>query len=178
MLIRPTIRHQARTRAHSRHRELWRDHPNHHWPGGAGRDRTLRRNRSCAHQPRHDRCRRIGRSARLLMSNRLVSDLCRSSGDADSAGTEDLYDRAGDSPWPPGSGRGNRGLRSGWIPATHWLSPSVPVDTYQVYDGTDELGIVGTVAPGLFAQGGRCWAHPRPSCHVVVRFDLYSCSGT
>jgi hypothetical protein len=39
--------------------------------------------------------------------------------------------------------------------------PSVPVDTYQLYDGTDELGIVGTVAPGLFAQGGRCWAHGR-----------------
>ena len=25
------------------------------------------------------------------------------------------------------------------------------------YDGTDENGIVGTVAPGLFAQEGRCW---------------------
>jgi hypothetical protein len=31
------------------------------------------------------------------------------------------------------------------------------VDTYQIYDGTDEHGIVGTVAPGLFAQEGRCW---------------------
>jgi hypothetical protein len=31
------------------------------------------------------------------------------------------------------------------------------VDTYQIYDGTDENGIVGTVAPGLFAQEGRCW---------------------
>jgi hypothetical protein len=31
------------------------------------------------------------------------------------------------------------------------------VDTYQIYDGTDENGIVGTVAPGLFAQKGRCW---------------------
>jgi hypothetical protein len=29
------------------------------------------------------------------------------------------------------------------------------VDTYQIYDGTDENGIVGTVAPGLFAQEGR-----------------------
>jgi hypothetical protein len=30
------------------------------------------------------------------------------------------------------------------------------VDTYQIYDGTDEKGIVGTAAPGLFAQeGGR-----------------------
>jgi hypothetical protein len=117
---------------------------------------NLRLNRSWAHQPRHDRWRRIGRSARLLMSNQRVSDRCRPSGDADSAGTEDLYDPAGDSPWPPGSGRGNRGLRSGWIPATRGL-PSVPVDTYQLYDGTDELGIIGTVAPGLFAQEGRSW---------------------
>jgi hypothetical protein len=31
------------------------------------------------------------------------------------------------------------------------------VDTYQIYDGTDEHGIVGTVAPGLFGQEGRCW---------------------
>ena len=31
------------------------------------------------------------------------------------------------------------------------------VDTYRSYDGTDENGIVGTVAPGLFAQEGRCW---------------------
>ena len=31
------------------------------------------------------------------------------------------------------------------------------MDTYQIYDGTDENGIVGTVAPGLFAQEGRCW---------------------
>jgi hypothetical protein len=31
------------------------------------------------------------------------------------------------------------------------------LDTYQIYDGTDENGIVGTVAPGLFAQEGRCW---------------------
>ena len=30
------------------------------------------------------------------------------------------------------------------------------MDTYQIYDGTDENGIVGTVAPGLFAQEGRC----------------------
>jgi hypothetical protein len=29
------------------------------------------------------------------------------------------------------------------------------VDTYRIYDGTDENGIVGTVAP--FAQEGRCW---------------------
>ena len=32
------------------------------------------------------------------------------------------------------------------------------VDTYRIYDGTDELGIVGTVAPGLFAQEGRMLA--------------------
>jgi hypothetical protein len=31
------------------------------------------------------------------------------------------------------------------------------VGTYQIYDATDENGIVGTVAPGLFAQEGRCW---------------------
>ena len=31
------------------------------------------------------------------------------------------------------------------------------MDTYRNYDGTDENGIVGTVAPGLFAQEGRCW---------------------
>jgi hypothetical protein len=31
------------------------------------------------------------------------------------------------------------------------------VDTYRVYDGTDENRIVGTVAPELFAQEGRCW---------------------
>ena len=110
----------------------------------------------------------------------------------------------------------------------------MPVDTYQLCAGTHELGIVGTVAPGLFAQEGRCWRmvydNPvgrgghgselvawvgplevsrwldeglelraghgrtgrcfgglsenhspvslRPSCHVVVRFDLYPCSGT
>jgi hypothetical protein len=28
---------------------------------------------------------------------------------------------------------------------------------YRVYDGTAEKGIVGTVAPGLFAHEGRCW---------------------
>jgi hypothetical protein len=31
------------------------------------------------------------------------------------------------------------------------------VGTYGIYDGTDENAIVGTVAPGLFAQEGRCW---------------------
>ena len=34
---------------------------------------------------------------------------------------------------------------------------SGPVDTYWIYDGTDENGIVGPVAPGLFAQEGWCW---------------------
>jgi hypothetical protein len=46
------------------------------------------------------------------------------------------------------------------------------VDTYRIYDGTDENGIVGTVAPGLFAQEGRCWrmvyanpvGHGTPAC--------------
>jgi hypothetical protein len=28
---------------------------------------------------------------------------------------------------------------------------------YSIYSGEDQLGIVGTVAPGLFAQEGRCW---------------------
>jgi hypothetical protein len=31
------------------------------------------------------------------------------------------------------------------------------VNTCRIYAGTDENGIVGTVAPGLFAQEGRCW---------------------
>jgi len=45
---------------------------------------------------------------------------------------------------------------SEWIPAIYWIRSGV-VDTYQIYDGTDELGIVGTAAPGPFAQEGRCW---------------------
>lgn len=28
---------------------------------------------------------------------------------------------------------------------------------YSIYSGVDQLGIVGTVAPGVFAQEGRCW---------------------
>ena len=28
---------------------------------------------------------------------------------------------------------------------------------YSIYSGVDQLGIVGTVAPGIFAQEGRCW---------------------
>ena len=28
---------------------------------------------------------------------------------------------------------------------------------YSIYSGIDQLGIVGTVAPGIFAQPGRCW---------------------
>ena len=31
------------------------------------------------------------------------------------------------------------------------------MDTYQIYDGTDENGIVDTVSPGPFAQDGQCW---------------------
>ena len=31
------------------------------------------------------------------------------------------------------------------------------LDTYRIYDGIDENGIVGTVAPGRFAHEGRCW---------------------
>ena len=51
-------------------------------------------------------------------------------------------------------------------PAIYW-PPSVPADTYRIYDGTDENGIVGTVAPGLFAQEGRCWRmiHENPVGH-------------
>ena|ERR1700733_8247302 len=41
-------------------------------------------------------------------------------------------------------------------PETPWRYRRA-VDTYRFYDGTDENGIVGTVAPGLFAQEGRCW---------------------
>jgi hypothetical protein len=33
------------------------------------------------------------------------------------------------------------------------------VDAYRIYGGTDENWIVGTVAPGLFAQEGRVLAH-------------------
>jgi hypothetical protein len=29
--------------------------------------------------------------------------------------------------------------------------------TYSIYSGVDNLGTVGKVAPGLFAQEGRCW---------------------
>jgi hypothetical protein len=29
-----------------------------------------------------------------------------------------------------------------------------PVDTYRIYDGTDENGIVGKVAPGALRPGG------------------------
>jgi hypothetical protein len=31
------------------------------------------------------------------------------------------------------------------------------VDTYAIYSGVDQLGIVGKIAPGLFAQEDRCW---------------------
>jgi hypothetical protein len=31
------------------------------------------------------------------------------------------------------------------------------VDTYAIYSGVDQLGIVGKVAPGIFAREGRCW---------------------
>jgi hypothetical protein len=39
------------------------------------------------------------------------------------------------------------------------LTPSgaPAMDSYRTYDGTDHLGTVGKVAPGLFAQEGRCW---------------------
>jgi hypothetical protein len=44
---------------------------------------------------------------------------------------------------------------SGWTPPT--IGYRRAVDTYRIYDGTDEYGIVGKVAPGLFAQEGWCW---------------------
>jgi hypothetical protein len=31
------------------------------------------------------------------------------------------------------------------------------VGMYRIYDGTDENGVVGAVAPGLVAQEGGCW---------------------
>ena len=38
------------------------------------------------------------------------------------------------------------------------ISYSQAVDsTYSIYSGVDHLGTVGKVAPGLFAQEGRCW---------------------
>jgi hypothetical protein len=46
-------------------------------------------------------------------------------------------------------------------PSSYWDAKSSGirsrVDTYRIHDGTDENGIVGTGAPGLFAQEGRCW---------------------
>jgi hypothetical protein len=29
--------------------------------------------------------------------------------------------------------------------------------TYSIYSSVDHLGVVGQVAPGIFAQEGRCW---------------------
>ena len=46
------------------------------------------------------------------------------------------------------------------VPLVHPDSTPVylrSVDSYRIYDGTDELEIVRTVAPGLFPQEGRCW---------------------
>jgi hypothetical protein len=43
----------------------------------------------------------------------------------------------------------------GSVPPTDPWSTVGALDTYRIYDGTDENGIVGTVAPGLFAQEGR-----------------------
>jgi len=31
------------------------------------------------------------------------------------------------------------------------------VAIYSIYSGVDQLGLIGTVAPGIFAQEGRCW---------------------
>ena len=40
--------------------------------------------------------------------------------------------------------------------------------TYAVYNGVDHLGIVGAVAPGIFAQEGRCWrfVYENPAGHA------------
>ena len=48
------------------------------------------------------------------------------------------------------------------------------MDTYQIYDGIDENGIVGTLAPGLFAQEGRCWrmVYEIPVGHGTHCMDL------
>jgi hypothetical protein len=53
------------------------------------------------------------------------------------------------------------------------------VDTYRIYDGTDENGIVGTVAPGLFAQEGRCWrmVYENPVGHGTHCMELVTWVG-
>ena len=40
-------------------------------------------------------------------------------------------------------------------PDTHWL-PSAMTE-FAIFGGVDHRGTVGKVAPGLFAQEGRCW---------------------
>jgi hypothetical protein len=56
------------------------------------------------------------------------------------------------------------------------------VDTFQIYDGTDGNGIVGTVAPGLFAQEGRCWrivyANPSVTVRIACSRWLRSAGGS
>jgi hypothetical protein len=97
------------------------------------------------------------------MSNQQVGDHCRPACDADRAGTEDFYDSVGDSLWPPVRSEtcppfSGGGLSGSQGDPRHQLATVGALDTYQIiYDGTDENGIVGTVAPGLFAQEGRCW---------------------
>ena len=68
---------------------------------------------------------------------------------ADSARTEDAYDPPGDSLWPP-YGRDVRlpGISGSQGDPRHPLATVRAVDTYQIYDGTDENGIVGTVPRG------------------------------
>jgi hypothetical protein len=42
-------------------------------------------------------------------------------------------------------------------PKTSPAPDAVLDNTYSIYSGVDHFGTVGTVAPGLFAQVGRCW---------------------
>ena len=40
-------------------------------------------------------------------------------------------------------------------PANHWLASAMT--EFAIHGGVDHRGTVGKVAPGLFAQEGRCW---------------------
>lgn len=41
--------------------------------------------------------------------------------------------------------------------APRYVQPMEPFVLPTLCSGVDQLGIVGTVAPGIFAQEGRCW---------------------
>ena len=75
---------------------------------------------------------------------------------ADRTGTEAAYHPLGVHSDPRGATQlqhpGNSGSQGG--PATHWL-PSAMTE-FAIFGGVDHRGTVGKVAPGLFAQEGRC----------------------